>query len=264
MGKTQALIDEPVKQFIEKQSMFFVATAPLDPNGLVNLSLKGLDSIRILAPDTVAYLDLTGSGVETIAHVKENGRLVIMFCAFEGPPNILRIHGRARVVEANDPEFASLASHFNPIEGMRAIIVMKVQRVADSCGWAVPLLKFEKDRHQLIAWANPKRSRRPEAIPRRKKRHQPGRPPRPGPLGGPMGQYSIQELRPSSVGLASSRLLEITSAPPQDRHPEGPWFWPEGSLLAFAFCRGLRSGRLSGGRLLSHSNRILAFHFAVF
>lgn len=156
MGKAQALIDEPVKQFIEKQTMFFVATAPLDPNGLVNLSPKGLDSIRILAPDTIAYLDLTGSGVETIAHVKENGRLVLMFCAFEGPPKILRLHGRARVVEANDPEFASLIGHFNPIEGMRAIIVMKIQRVADSCGWAVPVLKFEKDREQLLAWSNQK------------------------------------------------------------------------------------------------------------
>ena len=156
MGKAQLLIDEPAKQFIEKQTMFFVATAPLDPNGLVNLSPKGLDSIRILAPDMIAYLDLTGSGVETVAHVKENGRLVIMFCAFEGPPKILRLHGRGRVVEANDPEFAWLIGHFNPIEGMRAIIVMTVQRVSDSCGWAVPVLKFEKDRHQLLAWANQK------------------------------------------------------------------------------------------------------------
>ena len=156
MGKLQPLIDEPVKQFIEKQRMFFVATAPLDPNGLVNLSPKGLDSFRILAPDTLAYLDLTGSGVETIAHVKENGRLVIMFCAFEGPPKILRLHGRGRVVEAETPEFASLIEHFNSIEGMRAIIVMKIQRISDSCGMAVPLLKFEKDRHQLLAWAKHK------------------------------------------------------------------------------------------------------------
>jgi hypothetical protein len=156
MGKLQPLIDEPVKQFIEKQRMFFVATAPLDPNGLVNLSPKGLDSIRILAPDTIAYLDLTGSGIETIAHVKENGRLIIMFCAFEGPPKILRLHGRGRVVEANDPGFASLIAHFNPIDGMRAIIIMKIQRISDSCGMAVPLLKFEKDRHQLLAWARHK------------------------------------------------------------------------------------------------------------
>jgi hypothetical protein len=153
MGKIKALIDDSVKQFIEKQTMFFVATAPLDPNGFVNLSPKGLDSFRILAPDAIAYLDLTGSGIETVAHVKENGRLVIMFCAFDGAPNILRLHGRARVIEANDPEFASLINHFNPIEGMRAIIVMKVHRVADSCGWAVPVLKFEKNRHQLLAWA---------------------------------------------------------------------------------------------------------------
>jgi Pyridoxamine 5'-phosphate oxidase len=156
MGKLQPLIDEPVKQFIERQRMFFVATAPLDPHGLVNLSPKGLDSIRILAPDTIAYLDLTGSGIETIAHVKENGRLVIMFCAFEGPPKILRLHGRGRVVEAGTPEFASLIAHFNLIEGMRAIIVMKIQRISDSCGMAVPLLKFEKDRHQLLAWAKHK------------------------------------------------------------------------------------------------------------
>ena len=158
MGKTQALIDEPVKQFIEKQTMFFVASAPLDPNGLINLSPKGLDSFRILGTGYHRSISTLTRwrGAETIAHVKENGRLVIMFCAFEGPPNILRLHGRARVVEANDPEFASLIGHFNPIEGMRAIIVMKVQRVADSCGWAVPLFKFEKDRHQLLAWANQK------------------------------------------------------------------------------------------------------------
>ena len=156
MGKAQPLIDDSAKQFIEKQRMFFVATAPLDPNGLLNLSPKGLDSIRILAPDTIAYLDLTGSGIETIAHVKENGRLVIMFCAFEGAPKILRLHGLGRVVEAGTAEFASLIAHFNPIEGMRAIVVMKIQRVSDSCGWAVPLLTFEKDRHQLLAWANQK------------------------------------------------------------------------------------------------------------
>lgn len=156
MGKSQPLIDESTKNFIEKQKIFFAASAPLDPNGHVNLSPKGLDSIRILAPDTIAYLDLTGSGVETISHVNENGRLVLMFCAFEGPPKIVRIHGRARVVEAGTSEFASLIGHFNPIEGMRAIIVMKVRRVTDTCGFAVPLLKYENDRQQLIAWAQHK------------------------------------------------------------------------------------------------------------
>jgi hypothetical protein len=156
MGEAQALIDEATKQFIEKQRMFFVASAPLDPNGHVNLSPKGLDSIRILAPDTIAYLDLTGSGVETIAHVRENGRLVLMFCAFEGPPKIVRVHGRARVVEADAAEFFAIEGHFQVLEGARAIILMKVQRVSDSCGFAVPVLKYEKDRQQLVAWAEQK------------------------------------------------------------------------------------------------------------
>lgn len=156
MGKVQSLIDEVTEQFIEKQRVFFVATAPLDPHGHVNLSPKGLDSIRILAPDTIAYLDLTGSGVETIAHVKENGRIVLMFCAFDGPPKIVRIHGHARVVEVDSPEFALLNAHFKPIEGARAVILMKVQRVCDSCGFAVPLLKYEEDRQQLVSWARQK------------------------------------------------------------------------------------------------------------
>jgi hypothetical protein len=156
MGKVQSLIDETTKHFIEKQPVFFVATAPLDPHGHVNLSPKGLDSIRILAPDTIAYLDLTGSGVETIAHVKENGRMVLMFCAFDGPPKIVRVHGRGRVVGVDEPEFAPLVAHFNPFEGMRAVIVLEVERVSDSCGWAVPLLKYQEDRQQLVSWARQK------------------------------------------------------------------------------------------------------------
>lgn len=156
MGKAQNLIDEPIKQFIEQQKIFFVASAPLDPSGHVNLSPKGLDSLRILAPDTVAYLDLTGSGVETIAHVSENGRLVLMFCAFQGPPKIVRIHGRARVAELGSSEFDSLMAHFAPLAGARSIIVLTAQRVSDSCGYAVPQLKYENDRQQLLAWAQHK------------------------------------------------------------------------------------------------------------
>src|SRR5216684_7162188 len=98
--------------------MFFVASAPLDPDGHVNLSPKGLDTFRILGPRTVAYLDFTGSGVETIAHLKENGRIVLMFCAFQGPPNILRLHGRGRAVEPHDDEFAVLAAQFPAYESM--------------------------------------------------------------------------------------------------------------------------------------------------
>jgi hypothetical protein len=135
--------------------MFFVASAPLDPAGHVNLSPKGLDTFRILDPGTVAYLDLTGSGIETVAHLKENGRIVIMFCAFQGPPNILRLHGRGRVVEA-DAEFDALRALFPEFEGVRSVIVVEITRVSDSCGFAVPLLRYEGEREQLQAWAKKK------------------------------------------------------------------------------------------------------------
>jgi hypothetical protein len=136
--------------------MFFVATAPLDPRGHVNLSPKGLDTFRILGPDTVGYLDLTGSGVETIVHVRENGRIVLMFCAFQGKPNILRIHGRGRAVDYTEPEFAVLKIRFASVDGARAIILVEHLRVSDSCDFAVPLLRHEEDRHQLEAWAQSK------------------------------------------------------------------------------------------------------------
>src|ERR1700739_2839637 len=112
MGKTLKVIDESVRQFIEAQRIFFVATAPLDRDGHVNLSPKGLDTLRILGPTTVAYLDLTGSGIETVSHLKENGRIVLMFCAFQGPPKIIRLHGTGRVVEPEAPDFADLTGHF--------------------------------------------------------------------------------------------------------------------------------------------------------
>jgi hypothetical protein len=157
MGQTSSTIDEKTRQFIQAQKMFFVASAPLDPQGHVNLSPKGLDTFRVLSPTTVAYLDLTGSGVETIAHLRENGRIVVMFCAFEGPPNILRLYGRGRVVEIHEPEFESLKSHFGrSYDGERAIIVVELSRVSDSCGFAVPRLKYERDRGQLVAWAHKK------------------------------------------------------------------------------------------------------------
>jgi hypothetical protein len=156
VGKSFAALDEEVKQFIQAQSMFFVASAPLDPNGHVNLSPKGLDTFRILGPRTVAYLDFTGSGVETIAHLKENGRIVLMFCAFEGPPNILRLYGRGRAVELHEPEFSALQAHFPVYESTRAIIVIEPTRIADSCGYGVPLLKYEGERSHMAAWASKK------------------------------------------------------------------------------------------------------------
>ncbi len=156
MGKLPTCVEGTVRQFIEQQKMFFVATAPLAAEGHVNLSPKGLDSFRILGPTTVAYVDLTGSGVETIAHVRENGRIVIMFCAFEGPPKILRLHGLGRVVEPRDPEFATLHLQFPEFASTRAIIVVEVTRVSDSCGYAVPLMRYEGERPQMNAWVERK------------------------------------------------------------------------------------------------------------
>ncbi len=161
MGKVRAEIDDVARRFIEAQKIFFVASAPLDGDGHVNLSPKGLDTLRILGSTTVAYLDFNGSGVETIAHLKENGRIVLMFCAFQGPPNIFRLYGRGRVVEAHEAEFATLAGSFSDCENARSIIVVEVTRVTDSCGYGVPLLQYEGERDQLLAWA---RNRGPEGL----------------------------------------------------------------------------------------------------
>jgi len=152
MAKTYPELDAALRQFIQAQSVFFVATAPLAAAGHVNLSPKGLDTFRILGPKTVAYLDIFGSGVETIAHLRENGRIVIMFCAFQGPPKILRLHGQGRVIEAREPAFSELQSHFPVSEGARAIIVVELTRISDSCGFGVPLLKFEDERPDLPTW----------------------------------------------------------------------------------------------------------------
>jgi len=161
MGKIQTSLDDAAVHFIQAQHMFFVASAPLDANGHVNLSPKGLDTFRILGPTTVAYLDFNGSGVETIAHLKENGRIVLMFCAFQGPPNILRLYGHGRAVEPHEPDFADLVTHFPAQEAIRSIIVVELTRVTDSCGYGVPLLKYEGERQQLSAWA---RKQGPEGL----------------------------------------------------------------------------------------------------
>lgn len=150
MGSMHPEIDDRVRHFIAAQHLFFVATAPLSRDGHINLSPKGLDSFRILGPRQVAYLDHNGSGIETVSHVRENGRLTIMFCAFEGKPNILRLHGRGRVIEPADSEFPGLLGQFTPRALVRSIIVMNVTRIADSCGFGVPLYEFRGDRDQLI------------------------------------------------------------------------------------------------------------------
>ena len=153
MGKLYDALDDQLTAFIEAQHLFFVATAPLGAEGRVNLSPKGLDSFRILGPLKVAYLDLTGSGVETIAHVRENGRLTIMFCAFDGAPKILRLHGRGTVLAADTAEYDALLPRFPALAGRRAIIVLDVERIADSCGFGVPRFRYLGERDTLPALA---------------------------------------------------------------------------------------------------------------
>jgi hypothetical protein len=159
MGKVYQQIDDSLARLIRSQHVFFVATAPLNPAGHLNLSPKGLNSFRILDSTTVAYLDLTGSGVETIAHVRENGRIVLMFCTFEGAPKVLRLYGRGDVIEPDHPRFTELRDHFDEQPGMRAIIVVSLDRIADSCGWGVPRYRYESERSQLIEWAEKKGQR---------------------------------------------------------------------------------------------------------
>jgi hypothetical protein len=153
MGKTYPAIEGAIKDFIEAQQMFFVGSAPLDAKGHVNVSPKGLDTFRILGPTTVAYLDLTGSGVETVAHVYENGRIVLMFCAFEGPPKIVRLHGQGRIVEPHELKFAELENLFPAFMAIRSIIVVEVTDIADSCGYGIPLYSYQGQREQQEAWA---------------------------------------------------------------------------------------------------------------
>ncbi len=161
MSRVYDMLDERLSNFLRRQHVFFVATAPLAGGGLVNLSPKGLDTFTILGPRRVAYLDLTGSGVETIAHLRENGRIVVMFCAFDGPPRIVRLHGRGRVVVPGDQDFDDLVSRFPSRPGIRSVIDVDVTRIADSCGYAVPLMSFEAERTRLDDWAD---QRGPEGL----------------------------------------------------------------------------------------------------
>jgi hypothetical protein len=156
MGKTYAGIDEKLQEFISKQVLFFVATAPLGGDGHVNLSPKGHDTFRVISPTVVAYLDLFGSGAETVAHVKENGRLTIMFCALEGAPKILRLYGRGEVLEPGQPQFDALLPQFPPQPGTRSIIRLTLDRIVDSCGFGVPRYELVGPRRQLVEWAENK------------------------------------------------------------------------------------------------------------
>jgi hypothetical protein len=156
MGKVYPLIDDSLREFIEQQRVFFVATAPLDADGHINVSPKGVDALKVIDPNSVAYLDHVGSGAETIAHLRENGRIVIMVCAFEGPPKIVRLHGRGEVFEPQDAGHVPLRSLFTSEAAARSIIQVSVERISDSCGFGVPMLAFQSDRRQLSAWASRK------------------------------------------------------------------------------------------------------------
>jgi Pyridoxamine 5'-phosphate oxidase len=156
MAKVFDFITEELQKFIANQQMFFVGTAPLSPTGHVNLSPKGLESFRIISPNRVAYLDLTGSGNETSAHLLENGRITLMFCAFQEPPSILRLYGQGKTILPNSPEWNSLYALFPPIPGTRQIIVADINRVQTSCGFAVPLYEYQGQRDTLVNWASKK------------------------------------------------------------------------------------------------------------
>ena len=157
MGKVHEFIDDRIRAFIEAQQMFFVATAPLDASGHLNLSPKGLDTLRIVGPQTLVYLDYVGSGSETIAHLRQNGRIVLMWCAFAGPPNIVRVHGRGEVIEPPDPAFDGLRGLFpTTAPGVRSVIRIAVERVGDTCGFGVPLYEYTGQRSQLAKWAEHK------------------------------------------------------------------------------------------------------------
>jgi hypothetical protein len=146
-------ISPELTAWIGAQRIFFVATAPLSGDGHINTSPKGGEAFRVLGPLEVAYQDYTGSGAETAAHLRENGRLVIMFCAFEGPPKIVRLHGRGTVLTPGQPRFAELAALFPPNPGTRAIIHLAVNRVSDSCGYSVPFFDYREHRDTLDRWA---------------------------------------------------------------------------------------------------------------
>ncbi len=153
MGSLFESLNDDLQSFIAGQHMFFVATAPLDRAGHINLSPKGLDSFRILGPKTVAYLDLAGSGIETVAHTRQNGRITLMFCAFEGRPRILRLYGQGRGVERTDADWQQYAGLFPHYTGTRSVMVVEIERIADSCGWGVPLYEYQGERSQLIDYA---------------------------------------------------------------------------------------------------------------
>ncbi len=156
MSAVHDAIDGRLREFVEAQHVFFVATAPL-AGGRVNVSPKGMaGTFAVIDESTVAYLDMNGSGIETVAHLHENGRITLMFCAFDGPPNILRLYGAGRTVRPGDDEFAEVIALFPPRDHVRSVIVVDVERIQDACGFGVPVMDYRKERDQLVRWAESK------------------------------------------------------------------------------------------------------------
>ena len=156
MGRRYDAIPEHLIAWMEEQPIFFVASAPLAGDGHVNVSPKGGDTFRVIDATTVAYLDLTGSGAETIAHTRENGRLTVMFCSFDDKPNIVRLFGRGEAVLPSDPDFADLAALFPPNPGTRSVIRLRADLVTSSCGYSVPMMELVGPRTTLDEWAERK------------------------------------------------------------------------------------------------------------
>ena len=152
MGKVLDALDDHLIEWIGRQHVFFVATAPSD-GGHVNVSPKGHDTLRVLDPHTIAYLDLTGSGAETIAHTRQNGRITVMLCAFDGPPQILRLFGTGTAHPHGTVRFGELAGLFPDLPGRRSIVTVALDRVQTSCGYSIPRLEFREERPTLIEWA---------------------------------------------------------------------------------------------------------------
>ena len=158
MGKFYSALTPELRGFIARQRMFFIATAPLSGEGRINLSPKGLDTFRIISDGEVAYLDYTGSGNETAAHVLENGRITIMFCSFDAKPLILRLYGRGRAITAADGHWTGLIQQFDDVTmtGIRQIIYVQVDSLQTSCGFGVPQYAFKSDRELMFDWAEKK------------------------------------------------------------------------------------------------------------
>lgn len=157
VGKIFSRIEDDLAAWLDAQHVFFVASAPSGQDGHINCSPKGRNSFRVLGPTTVAYVDFTGSGVETIAHLRDNGRIVVMFCAFEGAPRIVRLHGRGEVIRPDHEDFTDLLQRFGQRSlGVRSVLRIELTRISDSCGFGVPILNFESERDTLVNWADKK------------------------------------------------------------------------------------------------------------